>query len=111
MIAIKFDKEKVENSINSYKEEHGKYPYLIMSEKTYKLLPTENSFTINNNGLWCGCTDTIGASNNINLDEMTIKINDNEFVNKNKRDKSYGSWHNAKVLIDNSLDYGEIHIG
>lgn len=113
MIAIKIDKEKVEKCIESYKEEHGKYPYLIMSERTYKLMPTESSFAINNNGLWCGCTDTIGVipNNNINLDEMTIKINDNEFVNKNKSGKSYGTWHNAKILIDNSLDYGEIHIG
>lgn len=113
MIAIKFDKDKVKNSIDAYKEEHGKYPYLIMSEKTYKLLPTENSFAINNNVIRYGYTDTIGVTpdNSINLDEMTIKINDNEFVNKNKSGKSYGTWHNAKILIDNGLPYGEIHIG
>lgn len=113
MIAIKFDKEKIENSINAYKEEHGKYPYLIMSEKTYKLLPTESSFAINSNGIMCGYTDTIRVipSNSSNLDEMTIKINDNEFVNKNKSGKSYGTWHNAKILIDNGLPYGEVHIG
>lgn len=113
MIAIKFDKEKVENSIDAYKEEHGKYPYLVMSEKTYNLLPNENSLVINNNSIWIARTDTIRVTpgNSINLDEMTIKINDSEFVNKNKSGQSYGIWHNAKILIDNSLPYGEVHVG
>lgn len=115
MIAIKFDKEKVEKCIDGYMDEYGKNPYLILSEKTFGLLKDENAFSlsINNNGISTHDVITqLGLStNNINFDEMSIKINDNEFVNKNKKTKDYGTWHGAKILIDNSLPYGEVHVG
>ena len=118
MIAIKFDKEKVGKCIDGYKDEHGKNPYLILSEKTFGLLKDENAFSlsINNDGICCSTHDVVTSigiipTNNINFDEMSIKINDNEFVNKNKKTKDYGTWHGAKILIDNSLPYGEVHVG
>ncbi len=81
MIAIKFDEEKVGHCIQAYKDERGKNPYLIMSEKTAKILPK--------------LTNTI----RITPDGTTIQY-----------DNTPRSWNNCKILIDDDLEFGEVHI-
>jgi len=100
LIAVKFDENKVINCIQAYKEEHNKNPYLIMSEKTQKLLSPNTIFY---NG---------GYINNfINSTKISGTLQDD----KTKDDIVYKpvswSWYSCKIMIDNDLEFGEIHIG
>ena len=96
MNAIKFDEEKVKKCIDVYHDMHGTYPYLILSEETRKILPSDKQIS------------TLTISN-----EMILKVGNNSYSldNEDKKQPDYGTWHGARVLVDNKLDLGEVHIG
>lgn len=103
MIAIKFDKEKVENCINAYKEEHGKLPYLIMSSKTKELLPQNYGYINTGDLSFTISTTTIEKPKDIIIGGM-------KYIPEEELKKGFGAWYGCKIMIDDDLDYGEILI-
>lgn len=91
MIAIKFDEDKAKRCINAYYDMHKEYPYLICNDETEKILPSIPSTDIT----------TISTTNYICIKDLV----ENPSKPRTKR------WNNAKVLIDNELKFGEVHIG
>ena len=91
MIAIKFDEDKAKKCIDAYYDVHGKYPYLICNEETEKMLPTYTQ------------TVTVHDTGYVSISGV-VTVAD-QVKQKTKR------WNNAKVLIDNELEFGEVHIG
>ena len=108
MNCIKFDEEKAKRCIDAYYDQHGSYPYIIMNSKTYDTVPPEKpSVILDCNSLTVGGY-TISTNVNINsVDE--IKVGDNTYILK--RDPVYKKWYNAKILFDEDLEFGEVHIG
>lgn len=104
MLAIKFDEEKVKCCIQAYKDEHGKNPYLVMNEKTRAILPPTPPTT------YCISTDEIMIGRQENL-VNTITINDKKYISEEEAKKGSGNWFGCKIMIDNDLEFGEIHIG
>ena len=93
MFGFKFDEDKIKAAIDIYKEEHESYPYLILSTETEKYLPTEIAIpTYSSSFITCFA------------DSKDTK--DITEVDKSKRTK----WHNAKILIDDDLRFGEVLI-
>ena len=88
MIAIRFDEDKANKCINAYYDMHGEYPYLICNEETQKILPTH--------------IQTVTVCTTEYISGIAVK---DQAKPKTKR------WNNAKVLIDNELEFGEVHIG
>ena len=91
MFGFKFDEDKIKVAIDIYKEEHGSYPYLILSTETEKYLPTPIPTS---SSLFITCF----------ADPKDTK--DITEVDKSKRTK----WYNSKILIDDDLKFGEIFI-
>ena len=116
MKAIKFDEEKVKKCIESYYDQYEKYPYLVMNKETYKILPAEKkSITLLSDD--CNitmpatyCSSITVSGNPINKNPESIKIDDTEYI-KRKSEEALGEWHKATILIDNNLEFGEVHIG
>lgn len=108
MNCIKFDGEKAKRCIDAYYDQHGSYPYLIMSSKTYDTIPLEKpGIILDSNSL------TVSSSifnTNVNVAPVDkIKVGDNTYILK--QDPVYKKWYNAKILFDEELKYGEVHIG
>ena len=103
MIAIKFDEEKVKHCIQAYKDEHGKHPYLIMSEKTREILPPPTPTA------YCGGL----AFGDIKIDNKAIDlvIDGTKYISEEEAKKGSGNWNGCKIMIDNDLEFGEVHIG
>ena len=89
MIAIKFDEDKAKKCIDAYYDMHGVYPYLICNEETQKILPTY--------------TQTVTVHDGYAF--ISGVVTEDHGKPRTKR------WNNAKVLIDNELEFGEVHIG
>jgi len=109
MNAIKFDETMVKKYIDVYYDSNKKYPYLIMNEKTRDIIPAENpqQYYIT------GCNISFGNDTTLTPPEEnihSIRINDKEYEEKQKSNPKT-SWYKAKILIDNSLEFGEVHIG
>lgn len=112
MTGIKFDEEKVRNCIESFYEMNGRYPYLICSKETIKIIPKPKfeTYSIKDSNL------TINKSyvENTLTDELIneISVIGRTFVDKEKiKDNEYGAWYNATILIDNKLPFGEVILG
>lgn len=106
MNVLKIDEEKLVRNIEAYHDQHGEYPYLIMNDETRKILPKEDisifsSVVINSNSLEISNTAAVNE----------IKINDKTYVLSDNANKDYGKWHSARILVDNKLELGEVHIG
>lgn len=93
MMGIKFDEEMVKKYIDVYHNQHGKYPYLIMSEKTRDIVPDDGKLFV--------------ATNYILTTSGTVSCNTSNDMITNTRK----TWNSAKILIDNDLEFGEVHIG
>ena len=93
MFGFKFDEDKIKAAIDIYKEEHESYPYLILNTETEKYLPTEIAIPTYSSSFITCFVDSKGTK-------------DITEVDKSKRTK----WHNAKILIDDDLRFGEIFI-
>lgn len=111
MKAIKFDEAKVINCIQAHFDQYEKYPYLIMSQKTANILPSDTvtSVLVPVDGI---------AVNNTWANSITIAPQkpkeisiDNEKYTRADTGKSPTVWHKCKVMIDNSMEFGEVHIG
>ena len=104
MNVIKLDEEKIKKCIEAYRIQHDAYPYLICSEETADLFDFRTKIRFAN-----GCSvETIPSSD--------TKTNTTTFTFGNvsvesKEPKKYGTFYGSKILIDNDLPYGEIHIG
>lgn len=105
MRAIKLDVEKIKHCIDGYKDEHNKPPYLIMSSKTKKLLPSSSSITLNE-GL---CISTSMITNIVTSPE-SIVVDDKKYILEKNLDK-IATWNECKIMIDDTLELGEVHIG
>ena len=107
MNCIKFDEEKAKRCIDSYYDQHGSYPYMIMNSKTYDTVPPEKlNPIVDANSL------TVGGYtiSNVNVTPINeIKVGDYTYILK--RDPVYKKWYNAKILFDEDLKFGEVHIG
>ena len=104
MKAIKLDVEKIKHCIDAYKDEHGKNPYLVMNEKTREILPPTLPTT------YCISTSEIimgKQENSVN----TITINNEKYIPEKEAKKGSGNWFGCKIMIDNDLEFGEVHIG
>lgn len=88
MFCFKFDENKIKIAIDIYKEERGDYPYLIISAETAKYLPYENEYS------------SLCIIPSITSDH-TKDIESNNIFKKTK-------WHNATILIDDNLKFGEV---
>ena len=104
MIAVKFDDKKVISCIQAYKDEHGKNPYLVMNEKTREILP------LTPQTIYCTSTSEIIIGKQENLVD-TITINDEKYIPEKEAKKGSGHWFDCKIMIDNDLEFGEVHIG
>lgn len=118
MRAIKFDEVKVVNCIQAYHDQHGEYPYLIMCKETANILPSD-VVTVATTASTVSSTvfpvpDIVAKwSNNITVDNTKpeqISIDNEKYTRANVTDSSF-VWHNCKVLIDNGMKFGEVHIG
>ena len=110
MTGIKFDEEKVKKCIEAYHDMNDEYPYLVCSEETRKILPPEkkdNYFTITADKIIA--SDIMCLSSKYQLE--TITVNDKKFVLDEFAPKDYGTWYGAKILVDNKLEFGEVHVG
>lgn len=94
MMGIKFDEEMVKKYIDVYHDQHGKYPYLIMSEKTRDIIPDDGMLYVATNTNY-----TITSS-------ILTSSTSNDMVTHARK-----TWNSAKILIDNDLEFGEVHIG
>lgn len=105
---IKIDEEKLQKYIDVFYEQNKKYPYLICSKKTAKMLPSHHSFVATN-------IQTVSIGQEISLSSSpykpkSISIDNKEYISKDSPVyEKY--WGNCKVFIDNDLEYGEIRIG
>ena len=108
MNGIKFDGEKVKRRIDAYYNQHGSYPYLIMNSKTYDTIPLEKpGIILDSNSL---TVSSYTLSNNVSVAPVDeIKVGNNTYILK--RDPVYKKWYNAKILFDEELKFGEVHIG
>ena len=107
MLAIKFDKEKVKNCADAYKDEHdGKAPYLIMNSKTNELLVDAEQCYLSyvSNAVTSVFSATTSCPNSISVDDKKYTLGKGT---KNVVD----NWYGCKILIDESLAFGEVHIG
>ena len=110
MTGIKFDEEKVKRCIEAYHDMHGQYPYLICSELTRKILPSEikeNSFAITSDQIYV--TSAIHTPKKLDIDSITV--DEKKYIAEDSIHKDYGTWYGAKILIDNKLEFGEVHVG
>ena len=107
MNCIKFDEEKAKKCIDAYYDQHGSYPYMIMNSKTYDTVPPEKLSPIVDANSLTVSGYTISNVNVAPVDE--IKVGDNTYILK--RDPVYKKWYNAKILFDEELKFGEVHIG
>lgn len=105
MRAIMLDVEKIKHCIDGYKDEHGKLPYLIMSSKTKELLPPSSSITLNE-GL---CVSTSMITNIVTSPE-SIVIDGKKYILEKNLNK-IAVWNECKIMIDDTLEFGEVHIG
>lgn len=94
MMGIKFDEEMVKKYIDVYHDQHGKYPYLIMSEKTRDIVPDDSKLLVTTNYYTITTSGTAPSSKSTEAIPYTKK-----------------AWNSAKILIDNDLEFGEVHIG
>ena len=101
MRAIMLDVEKIKHCIDGYKDEHGKLPYLIMSSKTKKLLPFSSSITSNEG--FCISTNIVTSLESISIDGK--KYVPEESIGKIE------NWNKCKIMIDDTLEFGEVRIG
>lgn len=105
--AIKFDEEKVKRCIDAYHDQNGKYPYVIINEQTYKILPPEKPLE---GMLYLDCSKmTIGTTTEHT--DQYIQKNGCEYILKETAYKPCRTWYGGKVMIDNTLSFGEVHIG
>jgi len=119
MKAIKFDEEKVLNCIKAYHDMHGEYPYLICNNETRKMIPKEK--VDYSNCLTFGIDNINSITTTANTNSITttsksyppeeIKINYQKYIKEENVNKSYGTWYGAKIIIDNSMGFGEVHVG
>ena len=93
MMGIKFNEEMVKKYIDVYHDQHGKYPYLIMSEKTRDIIP-DNGVPFITTSYYTLTSGTVPSSTSTEVIPHTKK-----------------TWNSAKILIDNDLEFGEVHIG
>ena len=108
MNCIKFDEEKAKRCIDTYYDQHGSYPYMIMNSKTYDIMPPEKlGANLDINSLTVGSCIFPTNVNVASVDE--IKVGDNTYILK--KDPVYKKWYNAKILFDEDLKFGEVHIG
>ena len=109
MNCIKFDEEKTKRCIDAYYDQHGSYPYMITSSKTYDTIPLEKlSANLDINSLTASSYTISSTNMNVILVDE-IKVGDNTYILK--RDPVYKKWYNAKILFDEELKFGEVHIG
>ncbi len=107
MNVLKIDEEKLIRNIEAHHDQHGEYPYLIMNDETRKILPKENNSPF---------SSVIINSNSFEISPNTaavnaIKINDKTYTLSDNTNKDYGKWHSARILVDNKLKFGEVHVG
>ena len=108
MNCIKFDEEKAKRCIDAYYDQYGSYPYMIMNSKTYNTVPQEKpSAILDVNSLTVSGYTISNVNVAAPVDE--IKFGDNTYILK--RDPVYKKWYNAKILFDEDLEFGEVHIG
>ncbi len=105
MRAIMLDVEKIKHCIDGYKDEHGKLPYLIMSSKTKELLPPSSSITPNE----ALCITGMITTNNV-TSLKSISIDGKKYVPEESIGK-IENWNKCKIMIDDTLEFGEVHIG
>lgn len=103
--AIKFDSDKIEKLIDAYYVQNGEYPYLICSEDTAALFVNLDPVIRCKNGSYITTEVSYPRIKN----EYSISFGDTTISTKPKID--YGKYHYAKVLIDNDLPYGMVHVG
>ena len=107
MLAIKFDKEKVKSCVDGYKYEHdGKAPYLVMNSKTNELLVDVEQCYLSyvSNAVTSVFSAAASCPNSISIDDNKYNL---EKGTKNVVD----NWYGCKILIDESLAFGEVHVG
>ena len=111
MDAIRFDEERVIKMIDGYSELFGEYPYLVCN-KDIALLIQKSALSIKQGpmSLSASSVATQIYSPTASLDAVTINGNTYK-LEKNDRMLLPKSFHNAKILIDDELEYGEIHVG
>lgn len=107
MKAIKIDVEKIEHCVDAYKDEHGKNPYLIMNTKTRELLPPVFSHTGNTT---ISLGDICISNSNITK-PIDLVINGTKYISEDEIKKGSEIWLGCKIMIDNTLELGEVHIG
>ena len=107
MNCIKFDEEKAKRCIDAYYDQHGSYPYLIMSSETYDAIQLEKRGIILDSNSLTVSGYTLSNVNVAPVDE--IKVGENTYILK--KDPVYKKWYNAKILFDEELKFGEVHIG
>ena len=106
--AIKFDEEKVRRCIDAYHDQYDEYPYVIINEKTYKILPPEKPLE---GMLYLDYSKmTINATTEEHKDQI-IQKNGCDYILKEDAYKPRRTWYGCKVMIDNTLEFGEVHIG
>lgn len=105
MMAFKFNEEKVKTAIDIYKDEHGNYPYLIISSETEKYLPDEYSYSIPiSSSLFVGSSLTVDSC----CDHSFLNCVDHTRDIKSSSEPKKIKWYNAKILIDDDLKFGEV---
>ena len=105
MLGIKFNDEMIKKCIETYHFQYGEYPYLIMNEKTRKLIPNEDGMS------YYITSDNFNISLKPENAIHNISINDKKYVEEPETITPKKSWYGAKILIDNDLDFGEVHVG
>ena len=106
MRAIKLDVEKIKHCIDGCKDERGKPPYLIMSSKTKELLLPSSCITLNKEFYM---SSSMITTNTVTSPE-SILIDDKKYVLEKNLDK-IATWNECKILIDDTLELGEVYIG
>ena len=114
MYAIKFDGEKVKNIIQAYYDTNGKYPYLICNKETAKLCfayKEEKPNDVSNISVTSYYSSVQTEIAHIQKPIRSLTINDVEYIEKTEDVNKPLKWNNATVLIDDSIEFGEVHIG
>ena len=109
MRVIKLDVEKIKHCIDGYKDEHDKSPYLIMSNKTKELLPPSISSSCDSVSFGDVCISS--SAINAIANPIDIVINGTRYIAEDKIRKEAGTWCGCRILIDDKLELGEVHIG
>ena len=112
MNGLKFDEDKIKGCIKAYHDQFDKYPYLIVNEETYKELPPQKANFIDGTSFtFATSADSLGCFTTTNNLPKTISVDDKKYVAEEDSGKNLGTWYGARVLIDNCLKYGEVHVG